>query len=246
MKKKVNILGVDILSQERNELYQDLIDCVKRDEKKYLCVPNLNSVVMAQEDSDLKKIYNESYCNIPDSQLVVFASKFLGDKIYERIAGMDFFEELISKSLDFKHYLLGSSEEALESLEDKFYKKYELRFAGKYSPPYKAKFDDNDNKVIHDKINKNPVNILWVSLTCPKQEKWIYENLDKLNINLAIGVGAAFDVSAGLYKRAPKFLQNIGLEWFYRFLQEPKRLFSRYFIEGPIFFPLIIKQKFGK
>lgn len=246
MKKKVNILGVDILSQKRENLYQDLIALINRDEKNYVCVPNLNSVVMAQDDLELKKIYNDSYCNIADSQLVVFASAFLGDKICERIAGMDFFEEFIANSKHMKHYFLGSSDEALDKLEEKFKKKFDLNLVGKYSPPYKAKFEASDNQIIYNKINENKVNILWLSLTCPKQEKWIYENLEHLNINLAIGVGAAFDVSAGLYKRAPKFLQNIGLEWFYRFLQEPKRLFSRYFVEGPIFFPLIIKQKFGK
>ncbi len=95
-------------------------------------------------------------------------------------------------------------------------------------------------------INAVKPDILLVSLTAPKQDIWIAENLANLDTHLAIGIGGAFEVAAGMIKRAPVWMQKAGLEWFYRFLQEPKRMFKRYFVEAPVFIPLIIQQKFSK
>ena len=92
-------------------------------------------------------------------------------------------------------------------------------------------------------INAVKPHVLWVSLTAPKQDYWIAEHFDKLDVNIAIGVGGAFEVTAGLIKRAPSWMQRSGLEWFYRFSQEPRRLFRRYFVEAPRFIPLIVMQK---
>jgi len=94
-------------------------------------------------------------------------------------------------------------------------------------------------------INHSKADILWVSLTAPKQDYWIAEHFDRLNVSIAIGVGAAFDVVAGDIKRSPKWMQKTGLEWFYRLLKEPKRLSKRYLVEAPLFIPLIIKQKWS-
>ena len=121
----------------------------------------------------------------------------------------------------------------------------ELKIAGYYSPPFADKFSVEENEKIISMINSVKPNVLWVSLTAPKQDIWIYEHFDKLDVNIAIGVGGAFEVTAGIINRAPLWMQKYGLEWFFRFLQEPKRLFGRYFLEAPQFFPLVLLQKIG-
>jgi N-acetylglucosaminyldiphosphoundecaprenol N-acetyl-beta-D-mannosaminyltransferase len=143
-----------------------------------------------------------------------------------------------------KCFLLGAKEGVAQSLKEYFEKQYpQIKIGNVYSPPFAEKFSDYENQKMIQLINEYKPHILWVSLTAPKQDYWIYENFDKLNVNIAIGVGGAFEVSAGLIQRAPLWMQKNGLEWLYRFIKEPKRMFRRYFIEAPKFFPLIIKQK---
>ena len=106
-------------------------------------------------------------------------------------------------------------------------------------------FSEEENRKMVSAVNASNADIVLVSLTAPKQDIWIAQNKNVLNPALYIGIGGAFEVMAGLTKRAPKWMQASGLEWLYRFIQEPKRLFRRYFIEAPVFIPLVIKQKFG-
>ena len=113
-------------------------------------------------------------------------------------------------------------------------------------PPFMTTFTAEENNKMITAVNAASPDVLLVSLTAPKQDIWIANNKEALNATLLVGIGGAFEVMAGLAKRAPKWAQKVGLEWLYRFIQEPKRLFRRYFIEAPLFIPLIIKQKWGK
>ncbi len=117
-----------------------------------------------------------------------------------------------------------------------------LKITGIYSPPFAERFTDAENNKMIKLINEAKPNVLWVSLTAPKQDYWIYEHFDKLDVNIAIGVGAAFDVVAGNIPRSPEWMQKMGLEWFYRLIREPGRLYRRYLVEAPLFIPMIIKQ----
>ena len=120
------------------------------------------------------------------------------------------------------------------------------RVVGVYVPPFMAAFNTIENNKMISAVNTVAPDVLLVSLTAPKQDIWIANNKEALNASLLVGIGGAFEVMAGLAKRSPLWIQKAGLEWFYRFMQEPKRLFRRYFIEAPIFIPLIFKQKWGK
>jgi N-acetylglucosaminyldiphosphoundecaprenol N-acetyl-beta-D-mannosaminyltransferase len=152
----------------------------------------------------------------------------------------------IASEKNYSFFLLGAKEGVGQALANSLKRRYpKLDIAGVYSPPFAERFSDEENKKMIEMINILKPNVLWVSLTAPKQDHWIFEHLGRLNVNIAIGVGGAFEVSAGLIKRAPKWMQKSGLEWFYRFLQEPTRLFKRYFVEAPRFIPLIICQKLG-
>ncbi len=141
-------------------------------------------------------------------------------------------------------FLLGAKDGVGEQLKAHFESLYpDINIVGVYSPPFAEKFTDEENDRMISMINAVKPNVLWVSLTAPKQDYWIHENLPKLNVNVAIGVGGAFEVTAGIISRAPRILQRAGLEWFYRFINEPRRLFRRYMVEAPRFFPLILRQK---
>lgn len=235
---KLNLLETETLFSE----------WILRNEKKRVCVTPVNCIIWARKKAELKKVYNTSDMNLADGVPLLWASKFLKDPIKGRVTGLDLLPEFsaIAAKEGYTFFFMGAKDGVAEKLKDYLSKKHPgLKVLGCYSPPFANKFSEEENEKIINLINEKKPNVLWVSLTAPKQDYWIYENLHRLNVNIAIGVGGAFEVTAGLIKRAPKWMQENGLEWLFRFLQEPKRLFRRYFIEAPVFIPLIILQKFG-
>ena len=139
------------------------------------------------------------------------------------------------------------SEKVLEKIKDRLKNEFKnIRVYGYYCPPFMDSFTDEiDNKII-DMINRCKPDILWVGLSAPKQEKWIYKNIDKLNIKMACGIGAVFNFYSGYVKRAPKWMQKIGLEWFYRIIAEPKRLLKKYLVYNTKFILLVFRDIFGR
>lgn len=187
--------------------------------------------------------------NLADGVPVVWASKLLGCPIAGRVTGLDLLPEFAKTAEEkgFTFFFLGAKDDVGAKLAEKLKEKHaNLKIAGIYSPPFAEKFSEAEDSKIIEIINEAKPNVLWVSLTAPKQDYWIFRNFDRLDVNIAIGVGGAFEVTAGLIKRAPIWMQKYGLEWFYRFLQEPKRLFRRYFIEAPIFLPLVLLQRLNQ
>ncbi len=179
--------------------------------------------------------------------LVKWASNFLGTPIKERITGLDLLPNLVklSSEKNFSLFLLGASPGVGDQLAKVITEQYpNVTIAGIYVPPFMKVFSEVENQRMVNAVNKSNADIVLVSLTAPKQDIWIAQNRSNLNPAVYIGIGGAFEVMAGLAKRSPIWMQNAGLEWLYRFIQEPKRLFRRYFIEAPVFIPLIIRQKF--
>jgi N-acetylglucosaminyldiphosphoundecaprenol N-acetyl-beta-D-mannosaminyltransferase len=117
-------------------------------------------------------------------------------------------------------------------------------FLGCYSPPFSDEFSDEENRKIIENINRVKPQVLWVGLTAPKQEKWIHKNLEQLDVQIAVGIGAAFDFISGQVRRAPRWIQKIGLEWLDRTLKEPKRLWRRYLVGNSLFVWLVMKEFF--
>jgi len=217
-------------------------------EKIRVCVLPVNCIVWANKNNYLNEIYNSSDLNLCDGVPLLWIAKFLGTPLSGRVTGLDLFplyvEECYKKGFSF--FLLGAKEGVGEYLKKIFEEKFPgIKIVGVYSPPFAEKFSDEENQKMINMINAVKPNVLWVSLTAPKQDIWIYEHFNQLDVNITIGVGGAFEVTAGLIKRSPKWMQKAGLEWFYRFLKEPRRLFRRYFIEAPKIFYLVLKQKFS-
>lgn len=211
-----------------------------------VCVLPVNNILYSYDDAYLNSIYNSSDLNLCDGVPLLWISKFLGNPLCGRVTGLDLFPMYVEECYKngFSFFLLGAKDGVALYLKQQFEKKYPgIKIVGVYSPPYAERFSDEENEKMIKMINAVKPNVLWVSLTAPKQDIWIYEHFKKLDVNIAIGVGGAFEVTAGLIKRSPKWMQKAGLEWFYRFLKEPRRLFRRYFIEAPKIFYLVLKQK---
>jgi N-acetylglucosaminyldiphosphoundecaprenol N-acetyl-beta-D-mannosaminyltransferase len=121
-----------------------------------------------------------------------------------------------------------------------------IEVCGVYSPPFKEELSDEDDAVIVRRVNEARPDVLWVGMTAPKQEKWIYKNRHRLDVPLTAAIGAVFDFYAGTRKRAPEWVCRIGLEWLPRLLREPRRLFRRNFISSPMFLLMVLQEKFGK
>ena len=208
----------------------------------------VNSILAAYKNPEVQDAYNAAQYVLCDGMPVKWAASFLKTPILERITGLDLLPNLVTLCAknDFSIFLLGASPVVGEKLKEVILTNYQhASVVGVYVPPFMTTFTEEENNKMINAVNAASPDVLLVSLTAPKQDIWIANNKDALNATLLVGIRGAFEVMAGLAKRAPKWAQKAGLEWLYRFIQEPKRLFRRNFIEAPLFIPLIIKQKWG-
>ena len=246
MHSKVNILGVPISNITNEHLLESFTERIGQKQKTQVCITPVNSVLAAIKDPQVLSIYNASEYVLCDGTPIKWAAGFLNTPIVERITGLDLLPNLVAHCAkhDFSIFLLGASPGVGEQLKQTIHAQYpHCKVVGVYVPPFMKVFSEEENIKMIDAINAVSPDVLLVSLTAPKQDIWIAENLHRVNASIQIGIGGAFEVMAGLAKRAPKWMHTAGLEWLYRFIQEPKRLFRRYFIEAPLFIPLILKQK---
>jgi N-acetylglucosaminyldiphosphoundecaprenol N-acetyl-beta-D-mannosaminyltransferase len=203
----------------------------------YITVNNVNAVTEGLKDNNFKEIINNSYLSLPDGRPLSITAKIKGIKGVSRIFGPSFFETALEAGQrdDLRHFLFGSSEITLKKMEEVISIKYpNTNIVGMISPPYRQ-FSVQDNKKFMEEINSSNPDLVWVSLGAPKQEKWIFNNYKQLNRGLMIGIGAGFDYLAGNLKHAPDWMKNLSLEWLYRFLQEPARLWKRYLFSNSVF-----------
>ena len=242
--KKCNVLGVNINVTNMKETVAYVTNNLEKLKGNYICVSNVHTTVMSYENADYKKIQNSGAMVLPDGGPLSLISKIRGFKEAERVTGPDLMEEIfkISEELGYKHYFYGSTEETLEKLQIKLQKRYsKLQVVGMYSPPFRKLTKDEDNEVINN-MNSSNADFVWVGLGAPKQEIWMYEHRNRIN-GLMIGVGAGFDYHADKLKRAPMFMQKNNMEWIYRLIQDPKRLFKRYSITNSKFFIYLISNR---
>ena len=187
---------------------------------------------------------------IPDGISIVRTCHLLKAKSRpkERIAGWDLFTFEMHRlnKKGGKVMFLGSSEKVLGLIQKNAASRYPNLEVVTYSPPYKPQFTVEDDLNMVKAINDADPDLLWIGMTAPKQEKWTYANWDRLNIHCHVGtVGAVFDFFAGTYKRAPEIWQRLGLEWLYRLLAEPRRMWRRYIIGNMEFISLVVRERFG-
>lgn len=217
-----NILGVPINNVNLNEALGLVLLYLDGDEKKVIFTPNPEFVINALEDKQFMDILNKSSLNIPDGIGILIGGKILGYNIKERVAGFDLVQAIFSKIkyTDKTVYFLGSSQENIFLAKKMMQQKYNgLNIVGTHH----GYFNDEEGNIIIEQINNLKPDLLLVGLGSPRQEKWIYNNLDKINAKVFIGVGGSFDVMSGNVKRAPKIFIKLNLEWFYRLITQPTR-----------------------
>lgn len=208
---------------------------------------NAHSYNTALKDSLFAEALTKGDVLIPDGASVVMACRWLKAKSQptERIAGWDLFVHEMDR-LNRKGgtcFFMGSSEKVLELIRKRATVDYPNIKVETYSPPYKPEFSEEDNKGIIEAINKANPDLLWIGMTAPKQEKWTYTHWKELDIHCHVGtIGAVFDFFAGTVERAPLWWQEHGLEWLYRLLKEPKRMWRRYIIGNTLFLKNVIKE----
>lgn len=202
----------------------------------------------ARKDAMFSEALQKGGVLIPDGISIVKACRFLNAKSQpkERIAGWDLFVFEMEKlnRVGGKVMFLGSSDAVLKLIRQRVAEKYPKIEVDTYSPPYKPEFSDEDNEAMISAINHSNPDLLWIGMTAPKQEKWAYKHLDRLEVHCHIGtIGAVFDFFAGTVKRAPECWQKAGMEWLYRLLSEPRRMWRRYFIGNAKFLYYIMVEK---
>lgn len=211
---------------------------------KYICVSNVHTTVMSYENEEYRKIQNSAAMALPDGAPLSSYSRRKGYKQAQRVTGPDLMLELfaISKEKGYRHYFYGATEETLQSMREVLERDYlGIEIAGMYAPPFRALTSQEDAQIVA-KINESRPDFIWIGLGAPKQEEWMYQHMGQLQ-GVLIGVGAGFDYLAGYIKRAPRWMQRMSLEWLYRLLQDPKRLWRRYFTSNVKFICLTRMDK---
>lgn len=224
------ILGVNIAAINMEWLCKFTKKNIKGLSGDYMCVSNVHTTVMSYEDVEYCSIQNNGIMAIPDGGPLSTIGRKRGYNSMSRTTGPSYMEEIfkISAKYGYRHYFYGSTKETLEKLYFKITQQYlGIQIVGMYSPPFRQITPEEDEVVIK-RINETSPDFVWVGLGAPKQEKWMAEHQGLVQ-GFMVGVGAGFDYFAGNIKRAPRWMQKANLEWLYRLLQDPRRLFKRYF-----------------
>lgn len=224
-----NIMGVNIAAINMGWLVDYLEKNLSEVKGDYICVSNVHTTVTSYEDEKYCEIQNNGLMAIPDGGPLSTVGQKRGYKNMERTTGPGLMGEIfeISAKKGYRHYFYGSEEETLELLYQKLTYRYpKIQIVGMYSPPFRPMMEEEDTAIV-EQINETKPDFVWVGLGAPKQEKWMSEHQGKID-GLMIGVGAGFDYYAENIKRAPEWMQKHNLEWVYRLMQDPKRLFKRY------------------
>lgn len=231
-----SVIGAPIDSLNWEKALGKIYYWVEKKESRYICICNAHSIVTARQDRSYSNIIHAADMATPDGAPVAWLMRRMGDSGQKRINGPDLMWRYCAEASQREEsiYLFGSTPETLQSLEMKLLKRFpKLTIAGSYSPPFRQ-LTVEEKKTIVENINASGAGTVWVSLGCPKQEKWMAEHRGLINA-VMIGVGAAFDYHAGTIRRAPIWMQNCGLEWSHRLFCEPRRLWKRYLVTNSLF-----------
>lgn len=239
MQKKIKILGIPFDNVTLEEALKEVEKMMSSEDQFHIATPNPEMLLEAQKNEKFRLVLQNTALNIPDGVGIILASIWLRKPLKQRVTGIDLMEKIIEKSKGKKIFLLGAAKGVAEKTAEIFQKKFpEVKIAGTHSGSPKVE----DEKKIVNKINSSAAEILFVAYGAPAQELWIERNLKKMpTVKIAIGIGGAFDFITGIQKRAPKWMQKIGLEWLYRLLQEPKR--TKRIINATIRFPIIFLRR---
>lgn len=241
--KIINFLNISIHNLTLQELLQRLTEY-----GGIVVTPNVDHLIKLQKDPEMLEAYQASTYRVCDSKIVQYASKFLGTPIKEKISGSDLLPAFYQYNKDnenIKIFMLGASEGVAQKAREAINQKVNREIVvDAYSPSFGFEQKEEECQQIIDRINQSGATVLAIGVGAPKQEKWIMKYKHQLpNIKIFLAIGATIDFEAGCKPRSPKWMSEVGLEWLYRLLSEPKRLWKRYLVEDVYFFWLILQEK---
>ena len=245
MADRITLMGCSIDNLSMEETLQTIEGFIRSGEPHQHVVVNVDKLVKASRDPELRRIINDCALINVDGMPVVWASRLLGKPLKERVAGVDLFEALMRRAGEkgWRVFLLGAKEEVVSKVAATYQHKIPgLVLAGYRNGYWKGEAEEAQ---VVEQIRAARPDLLFVAISSPKKEQFLGRYQAEMKVPFAMGVGGTFDVAIGHVKRAPVWMQKSGLEWFYRFLQEPRRMFRRYFIEDMAFIWLFLKELRG-
>jgi len=227
------------------EVFSDNLDALPLNNKAVITTINQYSYCMAELDNEFKTALKQSDFLLPDGVGIVAAAKFLTGAVIHKISGTDLHEHMLHKLNESggSCFYLGSSQATLDKIAKRLKKEYPNVKGYFYSPPFKTEFTAADNQAMINAVNEIKPDALFIGMTAPKQEKWAVTHRDEIQAKYICAIGAVFDFYAGTVKRPGKIWINLGLEWLGRMITEPRRLYKRYLVYGPIFAYRLVQQK---
>ncbi len=244
---RVNILGVGVSALNMQTALLETEALLDRDGHGYVCVTGVHGIMEAQSDKEFQKILNRSFLTTPDGMPTVWLGRLHGFKHMSRVYGPDYMLGLCERSVarGYRHFLYGGKEGVAEELRAELIRRFPgLRIVGTYTPPFRP-LNANEEEDLRAQLKSSQADVLWCGLSTPKQERFMSAYHDRLPVKLMVGVGAAFDLLSGNLSEAPDWMKKAGLQWLYRLIKEPKRLWRRYLLNNPRFTWLTFLQLTG-
>lgn len=241
---RVNILGVGISAINMTTALDTIAGWTAQRASQYVCVFPVHSVMECQKDAELRRIANASGLTTPDGMPLVWLSRLRGYRHVTRVYGPDLMSAVCVASVEpgYRHFFYGGAEGVPEKLASVLARQYPgLNVVGTYAPPFRPLAPEEDERIV-EMINATHADIVWVGLGTPKQDHWMATHVGRIKAPVLIGVGAAFDFLSGLKRQAPRWMQQTGLEWLFRLITEPRRLWRRYLVNNLLFVLLVLSQ----
>ena len=234
---RTNILGVGISAIDMQDAIMLSDSLIREGRKGYVCVTGVHGVIEAQSDEAFRRILNRSFMTTPDGMPLVWIGRIQGQTRMRRVYGPDYMVDMcrFSVSRGYRHFLYGGDYGIAERLATELVRRCPgLQIVGTYTPPFRPLNSNEEAELVALVAEKKP-DVFWVGLSTPKQERFMNQFLNKLDVKLMVGVGAAFDIHTGEIKDASPWVKKAGLQWLHRLAQEPRRLWRRYLVNNPKF-----------
>lgn len=242
----IQVLGNRVHMVQIPEVVKIMSHWIEQEPQKYhqIIVTGMHGVMAGHKNPNFKEILNSSDLFVPDGKSLIWIARYLGFPLKKRVCGPDLMQEFfkLANKRGYTNFFYGDTKEILDLLKKNLLAEFpDLKIAGSYSPPFRSLSQEEDAKIV-DMVNQKKPDVLWVALGLPKQERWIFKHRDSLDVPVVAGIGAAFKFLSGKVKRAPTWIGECGFEWLWRFIHEPKKLWRRVLLDGPMFVGLVLLE----
>ncbi len=244
--EKIQFLNTFVNNCTMEECLDEIENMISSEKKSYVVAVNTDVIIKIENDAQLKEITDNADMVLVDGKPLIWIAKKHKKPITEKVSGSDMVPKLCARAAEkgYTVFILGGKEGVAEKAKTKLEEQMpDIKITGVYAPPLGFEKDEEETAKINEIISEAKPDILLACLGCPKQEKFIYNNINSYEAKVSICAGATVDFLAGNIKRAPRWMSNHGLEWLYRFFKEPKRLFKRYFVDDIKIFKIAKKYR---